>query len=258
MSIIAQDVVIQLQAKLTSEGTDRWTFDRDFRPAINGGIQYIISIINAIEGEKKFSSELFREITQTSVWRTNIDARINFSPTNLGSQVWSVLSVMPKPVIRPITPKLPLFPFDGLSYYLDNIYVSGDFSAKRLNAGEWNENKFNPFYPGNVKQNPNVVDLLEYGYLDFSKYTGSVPNQPYIAEAIEIRPFMQLQLCGVTYMLTPVEIVNSSDLILFPTSMKELITRAALRELAIKEGDVNNTIYQITAQDISSLLNSVS
>lgn len=256
--ITASEIVDQLKAKLQSEGNDRWTFDRDFVFAINGGVQYIVSLINAFTGAKKFSSELFREITRTSVWRTNLHARIDFSlPDN--SQIWSVLSVMPLPVINPVTPVYNAqSPFDTLSYYADNVYVTSDYSAKRLNVGEWNENKFNPFYPGNVKQNPIATELMEYGYCDFSNYTGTIPNQPYVTNAIEVRPFMELKLCGVTYVVSPKEITTINDTVPFPMNTKELIIRAALRELSIKEGDVNNTIYTITAQDISSLLNAVS
>lgn len=249
--IVASTLIERMVAALDAEGSDRYQFDRDFKPAINYAIEYYVSIFNAAFGEKKLSEENLRELTRTRVFQTSKYSRIRFASSDLGDEVWSVLVVCPEPVLDPqIDPVVNPDPTSSL--YIDGdqtIFVRSEYAASRLNFEEWNENNDNIFMPGNVvMQNK----FKEYAYKNFiHTKDGEAPTE--IIDEIEIRPYLDNQLVGVTYLRFPPLITQDTDQIYYPKTMKNLLVNQALKFISKKQGDGTN-LYSVEEKDISTLV----
>ena len=243
-------VIDRLKADLDSEGTDYWTFDRDFKPAINDGVAYLVSLINSIEGSNKFANEFFRDLTYTKVVIPTVLNRFFFDYASIGNfDVWSILSIMPRATVTPsgtpVSTDLPQYPSQ-------TRFVTSDYSCKRLTTEEWYNNKNNPFMAGNTVQNMNAPELVEYAYLGFSDYFVNAKKE------IEIRPSVVNTYVGVTYVVTPNPIAFDYEAIPFPTAATDLVVRATLRSLSIKMGGQKNDLYEISSTDLKTLFQSIS
>jgi len=97
--IAVTNIIERVIAALDAEGSDRYSFSRDFQPAINYAIEFYVSVFNSAFGENKLSEENLRELVRTRVWQTSQYSRINFSIGDTVEEVWSILAVMPRPTI---------------------------------------------------------------------------------------------------------------------------------------------------------------
>jgi len=255
MSILAQSIVDRLEATLDAEGNDYYTFAQDFKPAINNGVEWLISVINFAYGAKKIGEEIFRELSFTRVFQASFFNRINFVKADLGHDVWTILAVMPKPAVNPsvLTPNT-LADLEDSEYDNRVSHVSSDFSADRASVEEWAQGKNNPFKKGNVIME-NCADLKNYAYLNFSNYTSSFYTLS-VPEEIEVRPSVANEFVTVIYAKVPTPITLIGDSIEFPEMLTNLLYEKALQYVARKQGD-NTTITTVTDKDISVLLKSI-
>ena len=60
--IAVSTVIERMQAILDAEGSTRYTFDRDYKPAINYAIEYYCSVFNSAFGNNKLTEENLREL----------------------------------------------------------------------------------------------------------------------------------------------------------------------------------------------------
>lgn len=260
MPVTVQSVVDQLAAKTLSVGEGYFTFDLDYKPAINDGIKFLMTLINSAYGENKLTEEVFKEVSYTRCFMTSLYSRIMFDIGTLGHEVWTVLSVNPLPTYKGTLPSVLPNPYAS-QYCTAVTYLSSNYAAKRLTAEQWELNAKNPFMPGNTVMS-SVPDLVEYGYLNYSNYTSLDYNQytaftknPIIE--IEVRPVLANLICGVRYAATPSDIVLITENIPFPQSMADLIVRASMRALAYGMGD-STTDYSISTQDLIMLFGKTS
>ena len=97
--IAVSEIVSRINAALDAEGSGRYTFSRDFQPAINYAIEFYVSVFNSAFGDNKLSEENLRELVRTRIWQTSEDSRVFFNTDDTVEEVWSILAVMPNPVI---------------------------------------------------------------------------------------------------------------------------------------------------------------
>ena len=249
MPILASDLETQMRAALDAEGAEHYRSDRDIVPAINSAVRWLTNVVNALLGEKKFTEEIFRDLTQARVFQTSANSRIRLSA--FPHEVWSILAVYPLPTTgsttTPFTPSAdPLVSEERIDLY----HISPTKSAKRLTVEEWNDNKDNPFeagYEGDV-----ICDALkEYAYLNPIDYNadGAAP----LVKEIEVRPALNKQQCTVIYAKRPTPITDTStDSVEFPDEVFQMLFDKALQYIAYKQGDGTN-IYSITQADIQTL-----
>lgn len=253
--IVANDLIVKIVAALDAEGSDRYSFDRDFKPAINYAIEYYVAVFNSAFGMKKLSEENLRELTRTRVWQTSKYSRVFFDPTDIGEEVWSILVIAPEPVLDPqISPLVNPTPEDSIFIPgSSTIFVKSKYSAARQTFEEWNQSVDNVFMPGNeTLQNK----FKTYAYKNFTHTKeGEAPNQ--IITEVEIRPNLDNQLVGITYLVFPQEIAQATDTILFPKTMKNLLIDKALNFISLKQGDGTN-LYSIEEREIAALVNLMS
>jgi len=130
--IVASDLIVRIVSALDAEGSDRYRFDRDFRPAINYAIEYYIAAMNRVLGSDKLSGESLRELVKTKVWQTSKYSRIHFDPDDLNEEIWSILRIAPEPTLDPeISPAVNPTPENSI-FTPDTTFVRSLFSAKRL------------------------------------------------------------------------------------------------------------------------------
>lgn len=256
MPILVQKIVDRLRADLDAEGSDRYLFDQDFKPAINKAQEWLVSAFNIIFGDKKMSEENLRELTFVRIWVASTFSRIGFNPDDVGHDLWTIFAVYPKPIVYP-SGNPPIQPGPAISSFIPSVaFIESERSAKRLTLEQWNENKTNPFMAGNTTVSES---LKEYAYLGQVDYSGGnnpnyTPNDP---KEIQIRPSVAGEFVAIAYLKRPTEVIAITDSLEFPESLMLLIGEKALNFMAYKQGD-NTSAYLVTERDISRILNMMS
>jgi len=105
--IPVQDIVNRVASMLDAEGSDRYLFDQDYRPAINSAKDWVLAVFKKIFSEKAISEESLRELVVIRVFQTSSFSRIALEQPTLGDEIWSILSVNPKAVTYPNDTILP-------------------------------------------------------------------------------------------------------------------------------------------------------
>lgn len=262
MPIATQDIINRVRQALdaeeapTSPQLGYYDDAKDLIPAIGNALQWFVSIINSFLEEKKFSSELFRELMYNRIFLTSGFSRIFFDPAQLGHDVWSILAVYPKPTTYPVVaPPHVTNPYTSL--LMANLsFVSGTDSAKRLTLGEWNRNAKNPFEDGNIIFTPaNAPGLVSYAYLNHLDYRSS-NYQPGVPQEIEIRPSINNAFCSVVYVKNPDMPTSNNSVIELPVSASNILFEKTLSFIAAKIGD-HTTIKTTSDEQLTQLLKAI-
>lgn len=251
MAILVQTVVTQIKSGIDSEGSDRYLFDLDYRPAIHYGIRQIITALNSVFANTKAPAESLRELINTRIWQANDYSRIAYNIADMpgNEDMWTILSVHPEVIT--IENGLPDPSITGATskVRLDLTYKGGKFSCTRLSFEQWNQNQDNIFLPGNTVM---TGSLKKYAYLDFADYSSNNYVAPGTYE-IEVRPDVSRKLVGMRYLRYPVMPNLISDSIEFPDSLTDLMVMCGLSWIAVKQG-TGTTLYTISARDIQTAL----
>lgn len=248
MSIPAQTIVSRMASALDAEGSDYYTFDQDYKHAINYSIGWLVSAFNQAFAENKLSPESLRELTKTKVWQANQYSRVAFDSAAVGHDFWTLLAVFPDPVVNQNTGVLPLADKNKSVLKPDISYVSGQ-SATRLTLEKWGKADDNVFVSGNSLLSGS---LKEYGYLDFGDYSSTSYSNPGLFE-ISIKPAIPGKLVAIAYVKQPTAVTTINDDIEFPESLTNLIVSAGLKWISAKQGD-GSTIYTISDKDVMMLV----
>ena len=253
MAILVQDVVDRMRAALDAEGAEHYSDTLDLIPAINNSVVWLVSVINSTLGHKKLGEEIFRELTESDVFKTSINSRVSLSV--FPSAPWTILAVYPKPTTADTGAATPPAVDDKESQHLPNKYhQSSDYSAKRLTLEEWSVNKNNPFEAGNSITLTTCPEIISYAYLDPSNYDPS--SSITITKELEVRPPVPQQELTIFYVKKPTDVALVTDTIPFPDTVFPLILDKSLQYVAYKQGD-QTTLYSVTGQDIKQLLMTV-
>lgn len=246
--IAVQKVVDRIESILDAEGSDRYTFDQDYRPAINSSIEWLQSVFNRAFADKKLTEENLRDLIRTVVYQTSSFSRVKLDSVSMNASVWSILKVNPEPTVYPSTATINTLPnaYDS-QFRSDVTYVRSSYSAKRLSTEQWEENRGNIFEAGN---NILLNDFKKYAYLGDANYSssgyGSFPE-------IEISPEIPNQFVGITFLKYPTPINLSTDSIEFPETLINLVVQKALNYISFKQGDQTN-LYSVTSRDVQTLV----
>jgi len=251
--IPVQEVVDLMKFELDAEGSERYLFDLDFKPAINLSIKWLVFVLNRAFEENKFSGESLRDLIKTRVWVANNFSRIKFDNAATGDELWSYLAVHPEPTIYPTGSLPPALANDYTSAFQPNIsYVKSKYSANKLTVEKWNESAGNVFEPGNTIT---TGSLKSYAYLTEINYSNATN---YLQEKeIEIRPDISGQFVAMTYLKTPNDVALIGDSIEFPASMTALFVQKALNFISTKQGD-KTTLFTVTEMDVARLIKTIS
>jgi hypothetical protein len=252
MPILAQVLTDRINSRLDSEGSQRYLFDLDIKPAINGAIETLVTSLNEAFASNKLSPECLRELVKVKVWQTNAYSRFSYSDTDTGHPLWSILAIYPKPVTNRGTGSGSTSSDKSQSKFRSDLsFVRSDNDAKRLTLEEWNVNALNVFMPGN---NLLKTSLMEYAYLDPADYTSTSYNGNPGKIEITIRPEIPHSLVAMAYVKYPTNVNAVTDSIEFPQSLTDLIVDISLNLIAVKENDGVN-LWQTSATNMTRLIN---
>lgn len=248
--ILASDIISYLKADLDAEGSDRYLFDEDYKPAINRAILWATSVLESVFNTNKQVAEQLVDLKLTRVFKTSYFSRIGFSEDDLGHEVWNIISVMPNCTTYPTVSSV-VTENDVNSVYVSNAsFVSATHVASRLTEEEWELGQNNEFIDGNNTLSTNT-SLKSYAWIEQSDYSSS-GYDPTIKKQIEIRPTMR-GLVGVRYIKKPELITAEDSQIEFPASMKTIISDKSLNFISRKQGD-GTTEFSVTESDIKNML----
>jgi hypothetical protein len=246
--IAVQSVLDRIASDLDSEGSDRYTFDRDFKFAINSSVEWLQAVFNQAYGNKKWPEENMRDLVRVAVFQASSYSRI--STDLLPDSIWSLLRLNVKPVLNNASPSITPTTNPSESFYRSDLsYISSDFDgAKKLTLEQWEENAKNIFEAGNtILEN----DFKQYAYLSYVDYQSSSYDSQ--GPEVEIRPSVADEFVAITYLKYPTPITDPSDNIEFPKVLINLVVDKALNFISRKQGDQTN-LYSVTQQDISTLV----
>ena len=248
--IQAEDLRKQLAFALDAEGSDYYTPEQDYIPAINASVRWLTNVINAALGSDKIGEEFFRDLTYSGVFRTDDCSRVSLNV--FPSEVWSILSIYINPETRTIDgEQAPVIDSEQRSYFMNNLLHKSSFlSCKRLSVEEWATSRSNPF-EGGYDGDQLCDELKQYAYLNPVNYENT--NEGTNSKEVEIRPSIINDNVTIFWVKKPSPIVELTDNIEFPDSVFQLLFNKSLNYIAYKQGD-NTSIYSVTAQDISLLL----
>lgn len=246
--IPTQNIVNRIASMLDAEGSDRYLFDQDYKPAINSAKDWVVAVFKKVFADKSVSEESLRDLVMVRVFQTNKFSRIGLDTTSLGESIWSILSVNPEAVTYPNNTITPVTnDWDSL-YRNDLSYVDSNFSAKRLTVEEWEIMRKNVLMAGNpsISNGFKTYSYLTQGNYDSVNYTAGVPE-------IEISPKLENKLVGIRYLKYPNDVSLVTDDLEFPESLLDFIVKKAANFMSIKQGDQTN-LYTVTQTDVNFLI----
>lgn len=241
--IAVNDIVSRMASALDAENSDRYTFEEDYKPAINTSVEWVQTVFNKAFSENKLSEESLQDLIKTVIYQTSSLSRINLNAVNLNFSIWSILKVNPEPIIYPsgsvVTPTDPLVSI----YRPDLIFVGSEYSATRLTTEQWESSQKNIFQPGNERL---LNSFKSYSYLPYSEYQGGFSE-------IEIHPNIPNQFVSVQLLKYPTPISLETDSVEYPKNLINLVVQKALNFISYKQGDQTN-LYTVTSNDIGTLV----
>lgn len=249
MPILVTKITAQMRAKIDAEGSERYLFDQDFKPAINSAIDSIVTALNQAFAANKMTPESLRELTKVKVWQASKYSRISYKESEVGFPLWTIFGVYPNPLVNKKNMSVGGTELSTSTYLKDVSYLSSDQSAKRLTLEEWNENAKNIFVAGNTILKG---ELSEAAYLDFADYSSESYTGSNGQAEIEVRPSIANGLCAIAFLKYPTRVVLESDSIEFPQSLTELIVDTALEMISVKEN--GGSLFQISESFVSRLI----
>lgn len=249
--IAVQSVIDRIESALDAEGSDRYTFQRDYRTAINSSVEWLQAVFNQAFGQKKLSEENLRDLVKVAVFQASDNSRINTDL--LPDSIWSILRVNPEPVLNVENPTVTPSTSPEQSFYREDLsYISSPVSgAKNLTLEQWEANTLNVFEAGNTVLDN---DFKEYAYLNYADYQSTSYDSG--GPEIEIRPSVANSFVGITYLKYPTPIQATTDNIEYPKVLLNLVVEKALNFISKKQGDQTN-LYSVTQQDIATLVQSM-
>ncbi len=239
-----------MKSQLDSEGSDRYLFDQDFKPAINFAIDLTVSAFNEAFGTDKLSPEQLRELVKVKMWQASGYSRIAYNEADTGHPLWTIIAVYPDPVVNKSAISGAGGDDKSVSNYRSDVsFISSVQAAKRLSLEQWNENKDNPFMPGNSVL---FGGLKEYAYLDFADYSSSTYTGNDDLPEITIRPDVSGKMVALAYLKTPTKINAIGDSVEFPSSLLNLIVDMSLNFISTKQGEV--PLWQVSTEMVNRLI----
>ena len=252
--ILVQEIVDRCNFKLDAEGSQRYEWEEDFRPAINSAVDWIIDIINTTMSDKKFSEEIFRELTKVKIFQASRFSRFAFNEVALGERLWTVLNIYANPVVYPTT-SVPGTLADQ-SVYMPNIsFTSSTDSCTRLTSEEWSQKEKNYFMEGSTFM-ADCPELRTYAYLNPANYSGGYSPSANNEYEFEISPTVAGKFVAIRYVKTPTILTGAlapTTSIELPGSMTNIVVDKALNEISMKQNN-NSTLYQVSTKEVRDLI----
>jgi hypothetical protein len=247
--IAVTKIIERIEAALDAEGFGRYTFNEDYKPAINQAKDFIVSVYNKVMSENKLSESAIRELRMTRVWTTSNKSRLSLSSVDVGASIWDILGIYLDitydgnlNTTYPDTPEISIFRPNA-------NYLKSSKSARRITNNQANRNRNNPFSPGSEKET--CDELIDYGYVLYDNYAANYTPSP--LWEIQIVPDYKRQLAAVDILKYPVDITATTDNLPFPEFVLTPLVSKALSFISFKQGDATN-LYTVSERETAVLM----
>jgi len=256
--IPVSEIITRTQAALDSEGFGRYTFARDFRPAINYAQEWITGVFSSALGSNKFNEEGLSDLSFVKIWKTNQFSRFVFQTAQVGHRLWTIVSIYPECTIYPDT-AIAQADLTKSVYSSTHSYVSSYKSCGRITAEESSVNRRNPFSPGN--EIITCEELRDYAYKSMTTYRGGYQPSPgnvddviipYEYMEIQIFPAYNNRVLAMEYLKYPASVSLEADSIEYPHSIINMIVEQTLNFLAYKQS--GTPLRQASETDLNKLI----
>jgi len=243
-------IVERMNAALDAEGFERYTWDRDYRPAINYAQEWITGVFSSALGSNKFNEEALQDLTYNRIWKTNAYSRFVFQSSLVGHSLWTVIGIYPDCVITPDT-DIVQSDITKSVFSSKHSYVSSYNSAGRVTAEEMNINRRNPFFNGN--EIITCPELRTYSYKTLTNYRGGYTPAVGVSNMeIEIFPSYKNKILAMEYLKYPTPIVDEIDRVEYPLSIINMVVDKALNFIAAKQAGI--PLQQASEGDLNKLI----
>lgn len=260
--IQAQTIQNRCLALLDAEGSDRYLFDPDFKPAINIVQDWVVSLFNKAFAENKISPESLRDLTRTDVFKASSASRVQLR-TDDSIKFWSILAVLVDLTYVQEAAALAANPVSGIAdsyqsvWLSDNstykvTYLTHQYEADRATAEEYAQKEINPFASGSSLISN--TDLKKYAYTDPGMFPGGGYSLvgSYSTAEIEISPSIANQVVAIRFIKIPDEITLVTDYIEFPDSLTDLFVEKVLQFISQKQNEV--PLFQTSDAEVNKLI----
>lgn len=247
--ISVQNLNDAMLSELDAEGSDRYLFDQDIKPAVSRAVDWLVSVFNAAFSNNKLSEENLRDLIHTTIFQPSDFSRVTFTGhSTFNHKVWSIMGVYPEAEVYPEATAVQLSNKYTSVHRPDLTFIDSDYSAGKLTLEQWNEAKKNVFMSSNVYMSGG---LKRYGYKPFSTYESTDSNAR--IKEIQIRPDSKCTFVGIEYLKYPDHPELITDEIDLPESLFNLVKDRALHYISVKQGDSTN-LYSIKQSDVNQLI----
>jgi len=236
---------------LEAEGTQRFTDDIDFLPAINSALRSANAYVGAIFAENKGGEEMFRDITVTRVFQTNSLGGVILSEAQLGHKVWSINAVYAEPRFLPAAAAPVPWPPAG-SFLRNDVTMAapGRFHVKRITLEQVAQTEDNPFMDGSERLAATPNRSYAYYWVGNRTSTAFTPGD--VELVLVPSSITATKLIAISYLRGVDPITALTQSIPYPSSMFQILRNLALNELSIKMG--SQPLYNISQQSFRELI----
>lgn len=227
--ILASDLQTDLEFLVDDENSARYSFVKDYQPAINAAVRYIMSAFDKAFDRGVLSPTVFAELLfGEKVTPTNITGISASKLVATVSGIWRLVGVDPVPITETA----------------DYIGPSRSM-AKYIPFDQWGNVEEDPFEAGSTQP----ADLAQYSYTHINIVDpGGTPVRHII-----VRP--QLPGDGViVYLKTPTKVVATGTLFEFPYVLYQPVLMKAYQYMMIQGGGEAQAAWQISDKDVQELI----
>lgn len=253
--VAVQKAVELMAAQLDAEGSDHYTFDQDYLPALLQSQEYILSLIASNYGKRKFSERALSLLLFTKIWQTNLYGRIHMDDGAIGpfGPVWDVVGMYAEPEVIGTANIIPTSP-QASSMRTTISFLRSEYPCKRMSLEQVAELNRNVFAPGNAAFATSKLRQYYFcnlGYMNSTAY-------PTLGWEYEIGPttLTGKKLIAVSWLKVPSKPTALTDNMDFPPVMLNLLVAKALNFISIKQGD-RTTQFAVSDKEALDLLTTI-
>ena len=238
--ILASDIFTNVKALLDDDDSGRYTEAKDFVPAFNDAVLYLVAIFNSAFDKKKLTPEVLRELVTTAICTTTGTTTKKIDLTAV-TDIWTILGIDPSPDVA------------GDPSFLEE---TKNRWATRMTLAQWNDALADPFSAGSRVSI--VSSLVRAGYIGPGAYYGN--GKQYIM----VRPasIFTTDVAAIWYLKNPTVAVDGTSTVEFPRVLFNLLVQKTLNYLSYQHSpqiggyrqSIDSKYGSITEKEISQLV----
>lgn len=249
--ILVSDIVAAMRARLDDEGSQRYLFDQDYRPAINSAIDWMVTVYNYAFANTKLSEETLNDLLYTRIFQTSAYGEVVFNPTQLGHDVWTIAAVYAEPRTSPSTQPVVTTQDATSAYIPTRAFLGSKYRVRRKTIEQIAQVEASNFDAGCEALAGTDWREYAYAYIGRRSATGFLTG----GAGIVIRPesLVNKKYVGVSYIKVPSKVQTDADIVEFPASVLDIFVAKAADYIAIKQGD-QTTLHSLSMADAAQLV----